>query len=81
MPLQALPCPPPPRAFARPNLSSRARLYVDVLLRVLVTLCDNIIYLLVGFALTIEIPYVLSPDLPGTTLLLSQSATAFAKKV
>lgn len=38
---------------------------------------DNIIYLLVGFALTIEIPYVLRPDLPGTTLLLSQSVTAF----
>ena len=36
------------------------------------TVSDNIIYLLVGFALTIEIPYVLRPDLPGTTLSLDQ---------
>ena len=48
-----------------------------VILKFLVTLTDNIIYLLVGFALTIEIPYVVRPDLPGTTLLLSQSVNAF----
>ena len=65
------------RAFARPNLSPKAQVGVDSLLKVMCTICDNIIYLLVGFALTIEIPYVLSPDLPGTTLLLSQSVTAF----
>ena len=41
------------------------------------TLADNIIYLLVGFSLTIEIPYVLNPELPGTTLLLGQSVNAF----
>ncbi len=66
------------RAFARPNLSPSARQYVDVLLQIMTTLCDNIIYLLVGFSLTIEIPYVLRPDLPGTTLLLGQSVNAFA---
>lgn len=65
------------RAFARPNLSSKGQLYCDVVLRIMTTLADNIIYLLVGFALTIEIPYVLRPDLPGTTLMLSQSVTAF----
>ena len=41
------------------------------------TLADNIISLLVGFSLTIEIPYVLNPELPGTTLLLGQSVNAF----
>jgi sodium/hydrogen exchanger 8 len=65
------------RAFARPNLSPGARQYVDILLKVMATFADNIIYLLVGFALTIEIPYVLRPDLPGTTLALQQSASAF----
>jgi len=65
------------RAFARPNLSSKARVYIDVLLKVMATVADNIIYLLVGFALTIEIPYVLRPDLPGNTLSLSQSTNAF----
>ena len=65
------------RAFVRPNLSIKARTYVDVLLKVMVTISDNIIYLLVGFALTLEIPYVLRPDLPGTTLQLTQSVTAF----
>jgi len=65
------------RAFVRPNLSAQGRIYVKVFLQVMVTIADNIIYLLVGFALTLEIPYVLSPELPGTTLLLSQSVTAF----
>ena len=65
------------RAFASPNLSPRSRLYVEVVLKVMTTICDNIIYLLVGFALTVEVPYVLRPDLPGTTLLLSQSSSAF----
>lgn len=66
------------RAFARPNLSARARIYVDVLLQLLTTLCDNTIYLLVGFALTLELPFVLRPDLPGNHLHLGQSAVAFA---
>ena len=38
------------RAFARPNLSPKARVYIDVLLKVMATVSDNIIYLLVGFA-------------------------------
>lgn len=66
------------RAFATPNLSRKGQAYVSTLLKVMVTMCDNIIYLLVGFALTIEVPVVLSPDLPGNTLLLGQSVTAFA---
>ena len=41
------------RAFASPNLSPRSRLYVEVVLKVMTTICDNIIYLLVGFALTV----------------------------
>ena len=65
------------RAFAKPNLSKRATIYVESLLKVMVTICDNIIYLLVGFALTIEIPYVLRPDLPGTTLDMQAVLTAF----
>ena len=65
------------RAFARPNLSPKARVYIDVLLKVMATVSDNIIYLLVGFALTIEIPYVLRPDLPGNTLSLHESQNAF----
>ena len=52
------------RQFARPNLSKRGREYTEVLLKVMTTLADNIIYLLVGFSLTIEIPYGLSPELP-----------------
>ena len=65
------------RAFVKPNLSPKAKVYVECMLKVMVTICDNIIYLLVGFSLTVEVPYVLSPELPGTTLLLGQSLNAF----
>jgi len=65
------------RAYARPNLSADARLRVDSLLKIMSCVADNIIYLLVGFALTIELEYVFRVDLDGTTLDLVDASQAF----
>jgi sodium/hydrogen exchanger 8 len=49
------------RAYARPNLSAVARPVVDALLKVMSSMADSIIYLLVGFAITIELEYLPPP--------------------
>ena len=43
------------RRYARPNLSDVGRAHVDVMLTVLVALCDTIIYIYVGFALVVDV--------------------------
>jgi len=65
------------RAFARPNVSVQGRAQVDSLLKVMSSLADNMIYLLVGFALTIELEYVTNEDKEGTTLDINSAWHAF----
>jgi len=65
------------RAYARPNLSQVARPVVDALLKVMSSMADSIIYLLVGFAITIELEYVTNADKDGTTLSLQDASEAF----
>jgi len=65
------------QAYARPNLSPKAEANVNVILKVMSTLADNMIYLLVGFALTIELEYVTSADKEGTTLNMGDAVHAF----
>lgn len=65
------------RAYARPNLSPAAAINVDAILKVMSTFADNTIYLLVGFALTIELEYVTNADKEGTTLDMMAAVHAF----
>jgi len=65
------------RAYARPNLSPAAAVNVDAILKVMSTFADNTIYLLVGFALTIELEYVTNADKEGTTLDMPAAVHAF----
>ena len=45
------------RRYATPHLSAGARKQVDAFLKLLCTLCDTFIYLLVGLALVLEVPW------------------------
>jgi len=65
------------RAYARPNLSLRARGQCDSLLKALAMLTENTVYLLVGLALTIEIEFVINDTLEGTTLQWLEAVKAF----
>uniref|UniRef100_A0A7S2J4X9 Cation/H+ exchanger transmembrane domain-containing protein n=1 Tax=Haptolina brevifila TaxID=156173 RepID=A0A7S2J4X9_9EUKA len=65
------------RAYARPNLSAKARGQCDSLLKALASLSENTVYILVGLALTIELEYVTNETLEGTTLEIWDSVHAF----
>ncbi len=65
------------RAYARPNLSVSARAGTDSLLKVVASLTENTVYLLVGLALTIELEYVTNDSLEGTTLQWVDAMHAF----
>eukprot|EP00325_Prymnesiales_sp_UTEX-LB-985_P028940 CAMPEP_0174727810 /NCGR_PEP_ID=MMETSP1094-20130205/50542_1 /TAXON_ID=156173 /ORGANISM="Chrysochromulina brevifilum, Strain UTEX LB 985" /LENGTH=412 /DNA_ID=CAMNT_0015929633 /DNA_START=10 /DNA_END=1248 /DNA_ORIENTATION=- len=65
------------RAYARPNLSARARVQCDSLLKTMAGFTENSVYLLVGLALTIELEFVTNETLEGTTLQWLEAVKAF----
>ena len=52
------------RRYARPNLSVMGRAHVDTMLKTIVTFCDTLIYIYVGFALVVDVQICLTEAVP-----------------
>jgi NhaP-type Na+/H+ or K+/H+ antiporter len=70
------------RRYALPQLSADGRDAVRALLRLAVVLCDTSVYLLVGFAVVVELPWAgLGPSLAAFAVVLAACLLARAAHV